>query len=119
MDVALSRKRSRIHLDESDNDGSGSGNNPRERQPQPSPALSTGSATLKRSRTQDELDQLKIIRPEDAWAIDVASILASNTLTTPHGGNLKPHNNLHQYSSESIVVLCVQGNIQLHYDLLW
>ncbi|KAJ4300996.1 hypothetical protein N0V90_003085 [Kalmusia sp. IMI 367209] len=111
MKVALSRKRSRIDLDDDDE--------LQQRQPLPSPALSTSSDTLKRSRTQNELDELHVLRSEDAWAVDVASILASNTLAAPRGSSLQPHNNVDKYSSESVIILCVQGNVHLHYDLLW
>jgi len=96
MDVALNRKRSRLSLD-NDNDGDG----------------------LKRSRTEGELESLAMVSPQDAWVIDVASILASNTLPSPPAGHMQPHSNAARQTSKSITVLCVQGNVQLHYDLLW
>ena len=108
MNAAVNRKRSRIDLDEEE-----------ERQPLPSPALSVGGDSLKKSRTQSELEELDVIAPEDAWSVDVASILESNTLACPPGSHLRPHNNVEKYTAESIIILCVQGNVQLHYDLLW
>jgi hypothetical protein len=72
---------------------------------------------LKKTRTQGELDELDIIAPRDAWTIDVDSILSSPTFasspieTRPHGrGYVK---------GSSTVILCVQGNLHLHHDLLW
>lgn len=82
--------------------------------------LSSVNDTLKRSKTQCELDELEIIEPKDAWTVDVAAILASTTIATPEGSGLKPHNNWQRYrKGESVIVLCVQGNLQLHYNLLW
>jgi hypothetical protein len=107
MNVAVNRKRSRIDLDDDADE------------PLPASALSAAGDSLKKSRTQGELDELDIIRPEEAWTVDIASILASNTLTCPPGSSLRPHNNVAKYNAESIIVLCVQGNVQLHYDLLW
>lgn len=107
MNVAINRKRSRIDLDDDADE------------PLPSPSLSATSDSLKRSRTQGELEELDIVSPADAWTVDVAGILASNTLTSPPGSSLRPHNNVAKYTAQSIIVLCVQGNVQLHYDLLW
>lgn len=112
MNLALNRKRSRLALDDDDED--------EQRLPEPSPALSTFSDTLKRTRTQNELEELDIVRPEDAWNVDVAGILASYTLPAPPGSSLQAHNNAGNYvQNNSILVLCVQGNVRLHYDLLW
>jgi hypothetical protein len=109
----MNRKRSRLTLDDDDDEE-------QQRTSEPSPALSTFSDTLKKTRTQSDLDDLEIVRPEDAWSVDVASILASHTLATPLGSSLQAHNNVGNYDGdESIIVLCVQGNVQLHYDLLW
>lgn len=106
----MSRKRSRLALDDDEDE---------QRTPEPSPALSTFSDTLKKTKTQSDLDDLDIIPPEDAWTVDVEGILASRTLSSPPGSSLQPHDNVGRYKREdSIVVLCVQGNMQLHYDLL-
>ncbi|KAF2645446.1 hypothetical protein P280DRAFT_120146 [Massarina eburnea CBS 473.64] len=114
MDVSLNRKRSRLTLGD-DDDGE-----EERRQPEPSPSLSTFSdASLKRSRTQGDLDELDIIRPKDAWSVDVDGILASTTLKTPPGSSLQAHDNASNYrKGSSILVLCVQGSIELHYDIL-
>ncbi|KAF1971476.1 hypothetical protein BU23DRAFT_183200 [Bimuria novae-zelandiae CBS 107.79] len=112
MKVAVNRKRSRVDLDDD-------GDQPRQSLPLPSPTLSVGNDALKRSRTQSELEELGVVTPEDAWTVDVASILASNTLPSPPGSSLRPHNNVDKYDARSIIVLCVQGNVRLHYDLLW
>ncbi|KAL1591611.1 hypothetical protein SLS60_011861 [Paraconiothyrium brasiliense] len=98
MDAAVSRKRSRLALDDD---------------------ATADDDALKRSRTQGELEELDVIRPEDAWTVDVAAMLASRTLPAPPGSSLRPHNNAHRLRNGSIFVLCVQGNVQLHYDLLW
>lgn len=112
MSARLSRKRSRLAPDSDDDEA--------QQLRQPSPALSSLSDTLKRSKTQCELDELDIIEPADAWTVDVGAILASTTVAAPPGSGLKPHNNWQRYNvKESIVVLCVQGNLQLHYNLLW
>lgn len=112
MSARLSRKRSRLAPDSDDDEA--------QQLRQPSPALSSLSDTLKRSKTQCELDELDIIEPKDAWAVDVGAILVNRTLIAPPGSGLKPHDNWQRYKkSESIIVLCVQGNLQLHYDLLW
>ncbi|KAF1360263.1 hypothetical protein EJ07DRAFT_116827 [Lizonia empirigonia] len=111
MSARLSRKRSRLAPDSDDDEA-------QQLRP-PSPALSSLSDTLKRSKTQCELDELDIIEPKDAWTVDVGAILASTTLAAPPGSGLKPHNNWQRYQKEeSIIVLCVQGNLQLHYNLL-
>lgn len=114
MDVALSRKRSRLTIDEDEDEDEV------QRRREPSPALPPLGDALKRSKTQCELEELDIISPEEAWSVDVDAILSSNTLTTPPGSMLEAHNNWERYRrEESIVVLCVQGNVQVHYDLLW
>jgi len=108
----MSRKRSRLALDDSDEDS--------QRAPEASPALSTFSDTLKKTKTQSELDDLDIVPPEKAWSVDVHGILASRTLATPPASSLRAHDNVGRYKQEeSTVVLCVQGNVELHYDLLW
>ncbi|KAH7391827.1 hypothetical protein BKA66DRAFT_458544 [Pyrenochaeta sp. MPI-SDFR-AT-0127] len=110
MHVALNRKRSRLALDSDDE--------VQERR-EPSPTLSTLSDTLKRSKTQCELDELDIISPEEAWSVDVDAILASSTIATPMTGTFEAHNNWHNFKKgESLLVLCVQGNVHVHYDLL-
>ncbi|PVI01337.1 hypothetical protein DM02DRAFT_359759 [Periconia macrospinosa] len=118
MDVTLNRKRSRLALDDDDGDGDGH----EERRlglPLLSPTLSTNSDSLKRSRTQGELDELDTINPDEAWSVDIDSFLASTKLSTPPGSTLEAHSNLDRYQkNSSIFVLCVQGTIQLHYDLL-
>ncbi|KAF1953870.1 hypothetical protein CC80DRAFT_476717 [Byssothecium circinans] len=114
MDVALNRKRSRLALGEDEDE-----NDERRPLPVPSPALSTFSDGLKRSRTQGELEELDIIRAEDAWSVDVEGILASNTIGTPEGSGLRAHDNVSNYhKGSSIIVFCVQGGMQLHYNLL-
>jgi hypothetical protein len=112
MSVALnlSRKRSRITLD-SDDEEEG-------RREEDAP-LSPMDA-LKRTRTQGELDEIVVVPPDDAWAVDVDGILGSQTLPYSTIAKLRPHNNVDRFKKgESILVLCVQGNVQLHYDLLW
>ncbi|EOA80867.1 uncharacterized protein SETTUDRAFT_166300 [Exserohilum turcica Et28A] len=110
MNVALSRKRSRLAIDEDDDIP------PRR---EPSPALSPLGDTLKKSKTQCELEELDIIRPEEAWHIDVDAILASNALASPPGSALEPHSNWAKYQrGASTTILCVQGNVQTHYELL-
>lgn len=112
MSSKLSRKRSRLTLDSDDDED--------EQLQQPLPALSSLSDTLKRSKTQCELDELDIIKPKDAWTVDIGAILARPALAAPPGSGLKPHNNWQRYKKGgSITVLCVQGNMQLHYNLLW
>jgi hypothetical protein len=78
------------------------------------------SDTVKRSRTQCELDELDIISAEEAWVVDIDAILSSRQVATPVGSRLEAHDNWDRYKrGESIVVLCVQGNVHVHYDLLW
>lgn len=109
MSVALSRKRSRLGVDEDDDEV--------QRRREPSPAFSD---TLKRSKTQCELEELDIIGVEDAWSVDLDAILASKRIARPVGGRMEAHDNWKRYKrEESIVVLCVQGNVQVHYELLW
>ena len=112
MSARLSRKRSRLAPDSDDDEA--------QQLRQPSPTLSSVSDTLKRSKTQCELDELDIIEPKDAWTVDVGAILASTMLAAPPRTGLEPHNNWQRYKKgKSIIVLCVQGNLQLHYNLLW
>ncbi|KAF2133936.1 hypothetical protein P153DRAFT_281012 [Dothidotthia symphoricarpi CBS 119687] len=107
----MNRKRSRLAPDSDDEDA--------QQRREPSPALPTFSDTLKRSKTQCELDDLDMIGIEKAWHIDVDAILASETLATAPGSMLAVHDNWGRYGKdESIVVICVQGNMHLHYDLL-
>lgn len=114
MNVALSRKRSRLTLDDEDED-----QGLRRREPSPSPTPALGDA-LKRSKTHCELEELDVIDAADAWNVDVQAILASNTLATPADSRLMPYDNWPRYrKEESIVVFCVQGNVQIHYELLW
>jgi hypothetical protein len=106
--ASLSRKRSRIELEDGDSEGIDEGI----RLPSP--------VELKKRNTQCELDAIGIVSPEDAWNVDVEGILSSPTLPTSPGIEGQPHNNMGRFhAEESIMVLCVQGNVQLHYDLLW
>jgi hypothetical protein len=108
MSVALSRKRSRLALDDDEDEV--------QRRREPSPALSSMSDTLKRSKTQCELDALDIIDVAEAWTIDVDAILASKRVARPPNA----HDNWGRFQKgDSIVVLCVQGNVQVHYESLW
>lgn len=112
MSTQLSRKRSRLEPDSDDDKA------PRLRRN--STESSSFSDTLKRSKTQCELDELDIIEPKEAWVVDMSAILSSRMLAAPPESGLEPHNNWQKYrKGESIIVLCVQGNLQLHYDLLW
>ena len=112
MSVALSRKRSRLTIDEDEDEV--------QHRREPSPTLPTLGDALKRSKTQCELEELDMISPEEAWSVYVDAILASNTLATLPSSKLEAHNNWARYSKqESIIVLCVQGNVQIHYELLW
>ncbi|KAF2033773.1 hypothetical protein EK21DRAFT_57795 [Setomelanomma holmii] len=111
MSVALSRKRSRLTIDSDDDEA--------QWRREPSPVHSVLSDTLKRSRTQCELDELAIVDAVEAWAVDVDAILASKRIAKPLGGGLDAHDNWERYcKGQSMVVLCVQGNVQTHYDLL-
>lgn len=117
----ISRKRSRIAVDSDDET-----QQHRLKLKEPSPALSTTSDTLKRTRTQCDLEELGIVDPEAAWAFDIDALLASHriaapTTTTP-SSTAPPtaHDNWARYKKgESSFILCVQGNMQLHYELLW
>lgn len=106
--MPLTRKRSHLELDLGDDD----------RQLTPtSPAFID---TPKRTKTLSELDELNIASPEAAWSIDVSSILSSPTFASTPDGSLQAHNNLsNRAAGPSVVILCVQGNLHLHYDLLW
>jgi len=117
MNVALGRKRSRLTLD--DDDAEEGGERQLRREPSPSPGPPLGDA-LKRSKTHCELEELGMIDVSEAWNMDIPAILASHTLATPTDSRLVPYDNRARYSKgESIVVLCVQGNVQIHYELLW
>ena len=112
MSAQIGCKRSRLALDSDEDEA--------QQLRQPSPALLALNDPLKRTKTQCELDELDIIEPKDAWTVDVGAILASTTLAAPRGSGLKPHNNWQRYKKgKSIIVLCVQGNLQLHYNLIW
>ncbi|KAH7073029.1 hypothetical protein BKA63DRAFT_56086 [Paraphoma chrysanthemicola] len=111
MSVALSRKRSRLTVDSDEDE--------EQLRREPSPVHSVLSDTLKRSRTQCELDELDIVGVEEAWRVDVDAILASHRIAKPPHGGLEAHDNWARYvKGESTMVLCVQGNVQTHYDLL-
>ncbi|KAF2710502.1 hypothetical protein K504DRAFT_377153 [Pleomassaria siparia CBS 279.74] len=108
MMPTLTRKRSRLELDDDDD------------VQQPAASSPSLSDTLKRTKTQSALDDLNIIPAEEAWRIDnVSSILSSPTLAIASDGSLHAHSALSNYAvGSSIIVFCVQGNLQLHYDLL-
>lgn len=111
MTAALSRKRSRLGLDSDDEE--------LQRRREPSPALSAASDTLKKTRTQCELDELGVISPDEAWTLDVDALLASPSLSRQVDSRLEAHSNWANYrKGESLIVLCVQGNVQTHYELL-
>jgi len=89
------------------------------RRKEPSPALSAIGDTLKRTRTQCDLDELAVVDAEAAWAFDVDALLASNRIAVPTGSAVEAHDNWPRYTKgESGFVLCVQGSLQLHYELL-
>jgi hypothetical protein len=115
MNVALlGRKRSRITLESDDEDL-----HYREER-SPSLPLPSPVAELKRTRTQSELDSIDVVAAKDAWPVDLDSILTSPTLPKSPASEQKAHNNVDRYKKdESIIVLCVQGNLHIHYDLLW
>ncbi|KAF2749256.1 hypothetical protein M011DRAFT_398566 [Sporormia fimetaria CBS 119925] len=110
MDTALSRKRSRLELDPEDDhsryrDSSADG----------------PPAELKKTRKQGELDEIDLVPPEEAWMMDLNSLFSSPTFHSSPAVSkqLQPHNNTANYvEGSSIIVLCVQGNLHLHYDLL-
>jgi hypothetical protein len=108
MDVAvLSRKRS--HLTEEEDE-----------QHEAAPSKSRPKALLKRTKTESDLDDIRIVAPEDAWTVDVSALLASPTRARSEGSCLRPHSNTARFQlGTSIIVLCVQGFLHLHYDLLW
>ncbi|KAH7401814.1 hypothetical protein DE146DRAFT_442024 [Phaeosphaeria sp. MPI-PUGE-AT-0046c] len=111
MSVALGRKRSRLALGDDEEEI--------QQRREPSPALSAFGDTLKRSKTQCELDELDIIGVEEAWTVDMDAILASKRIARPLQMRLEAHDNWPRYQrGESLVVLCVQGNVQVHYELL-
>lgn len=69
--------------------------------------------SLKRTKTDNELDALGIIPQDEAWHFDVASVIASPP-------EPQAHTHLKSYSpSKSLFVLCVVGGLELHYQLLW
>jgi hypothetical protein len=120
MSVALSRKRSRLAVDCDEDQHQYQDQGQDHRRREPSPAPSAFSDTLKRSKTQCELDELHVIPVDEAWVVDVDAILASKRIARPLNGRLEAHDNWPRYTEgTSIVVLCVQGNVQIHYDLLW
>lgn len=109
MNVALNRKRSRLDL-ELDDDAPYNRDDETANAPQ---------SELKKTRTQSDIDEVDMIPLADAWDIDVDSILTSPTLASSSTA-ARPHNNAQRYrKGASIMVLCVQGNVHLHYDLLW
>jgi hypothetical protein len=111
MTAAITRKRSRLGLDSDDET---------QQRREPSPALSTLSDTLKRSKTQCELDELAMVSPEDAWTFDVDALLSSDRIAVAPSSGLRAHDNWANYTrARSVMVLCVQGNVQTHYELLW
>lgn len=120
MNVALNRKRSRLALESDDEDRSQ--DHGRYASPETDRTISSpppNDTLLKKTRTQGELDELDIIDAQQAWVVDTRSILESPTLERPEGSSLQPHNNVPRYLKESsIIILCVQGNVHLHYDLL-
>jgi hypothetical protein len=70
-----------------------------------------------RRRSREELD---VIGADEAWSVDVDAIMASKRIGRPADGRLEAHDNWAGYvKGESTVVLCVQGNVQIHYELLW
>lgn len=124
----LSRKRSRIALDPDDD--LDHGHQPAHAHiPTPIPqaherasasALSPPPTdTLKRTRTQCDLDELCIATPKEAWPFDTDALLSSTRLAMPPNSSLPAHDNWARYrKGESMLILCVQGNLQLHYELL-
>jgi hypothetical protein len=109
MSLSLNRKRSRLALEEEED----------EQRYRDEDATSGSTADLKRTRTQGELEEIAVIAPGDAWHVDVDSILSSPTLP-PSSGGKPPQSNVSRHAKgSSIIVLCVQGNMHLHYDLLW
>ncbi|KAF2015691.1 hypothetical protein BU24DRAFT_183467 [Aaosphaeria arxii CBS 175.79] len=134
MSFALNRKRSRLMLESDDEDDSrlvpahalagsssstghlfNSNNNSSN-----AASLLSPTDSLKKTRTQGELDELDIIPAGEAWKVDLKSLLENVPMRPkPDGSLLQPHDNNARYQrGKSITVLCVQGALQLHYDLL-
>lgn len=83
-------------------------------------SLSSFGDGLKRTKTDSELDDLEIIPSSEAWSIDLDAILSSPTMSTVAHGSLQRFDNAANFKpGDSIFLLCVQGNYELHYDLLW
>lgn len=106
--MPLSRKRSAIFLD---------GDDAAESQ---AASLFVQDEPVKRTQTVNELDALDIIPEAEAWPIDVASILSSPTVRGAPGGEPLALDNSRSYvQNRSMYIFCVQGDYQLHYELLW
>jgi hypothetical protein len=110
MDVAVwSRKRLHLTFESEDDE-----------QTEPAHSIPTRKPILKRTKTDSDLDDIRIVAPEDAWTVDVSALLASPTRARSEGSCLRTHDNTARFQlGTSIIVLCVQGFLHLHYDLLW
>ncbi|KAL5121987.1 hypothetical protein ACEQ8H_000203 [Pleosporales sp. CAS-2024a] len=113
MSLTLSRKRSRLDVpDAADDNTDDDDEQYRHARRDPSPALSDG---LKRTRTQCELEDLAMVPASEAWSVDMDALLASRRGVH----EARQRDNAARYvRGESLVVLCVQGNVQVHYELL-
>lgn len=100
MSVALNRKRSASTPEPPDSS-------------RYSPSL---GESLKRTKTDSELDALGVIPSSEAWCIDLSAILCSPTVPKAPQGH---HNPASSTSAKSIFLFCVQGDYELHYNLLW
>ncbi|KAF2405472.1 hypothetical protein EJ06DRAFT_535365 [Trichodelitschia bisporula] len=75
--------------------------------------------TLKRNKIVDELENVNLASKEDSWNFDVGELLRPTPFMLPGNDTRTDANNLPSFdASDSLVVLCVLEQLDIHIDLL-
>ena len=84
-----------------------------------SPGASPERDLLKRTKTVDDIETIKLVPKAEAWDFDVTALLDLPTRVSqaPERENCNNFKNFDP--SKSLFILCVIGTLDVQYQLLW
>ena len=84
-----------------------------------SPELSPIDGFLKRGKAEDDIETIKLFPRAQAWDFDVAALLDSPTHVWQSSEDNSGNNFKNYDPSESLFILCVIGELDVQYQMLW
>lgn len=85
-----------------------------------SPELSPIDGFLKRGKSQDDIETIRLVPKVQAWDFDVAALMDSPTHVWNSADDDNVANNFKNYDpSASLFILCVTGRLDVQYQMLW